>query len=106
MQFSTAAVHAAEEQHKASSKEAKHQELFPSLPPAVQARPAQASGETLNLLEEVVVCAVSCLLFVAQAKPAQSSPFGETWNLLTILCTVFLAIVYRTSQACAVKSVQ
>ncbi|KAL0035668.1 hypothetical protein WJX79_007021 [Trebouxia sp. C0005] len=44
-QFSTAAVHAAEEQREAASKEAKRQELFPSLSCSSSAtRPAQSTG--------------------------------------------------------------
>jgi len=46
-QFSTAAVHAAEEQREAASKEAKRQELFPSLSSSSSAtRPAQSTGES------------------------------------------------------------
>ncbi|DBB01557.1 TPA: hypothetical protein ACH3X1_000206 [Trebouxia sp. C0004] len=44
-QFSTAAVHAAEEQRAAASKEAKHQEVFPSLSSSsTLTRPAQSTG--------------------------------------------------------------
>ncbi|DBB05197.1 TPA: hypothetical protein ACH3X3_010439 [Trebouxia sp. C0006] len=44
-QFSTAAVHAAEEQREAASKEAKRQELFPSLSSSsTPTRPAQSTG--------------------------------------------------------------
>lgn len=47
VQFSTAAVHAAEEQREAASKEAKRQELFPSLSCSSSAtRPAQSTGES------------------------------------------------------------
>ncbi len=47
VQFSTAAVHAAEEQREAASKEAKRQELFPSLSSSsTPTRPAQATGES------------------------------------------------------------
>ena len=46
-QFSTAAVHAAEEQQEAASKEAKRQELFPSLSSSsTPTRPAQSTGES------------------------------------------------------------
>ena len=46
-QFSTAAVHAAEEQREAASKEAKRQELFPSLSSSsTPTRPAQSTGES------------------------------------------------------------
>ena len=47
VQFSTAAVHAAEEQREAASKEAKRQELFPSLSSSsTPTRPAQSTGES------------------------------------------------------------
>lgn len=48
-QFSTAAVHAAEEQREAASKEAKRQELFPSLSSSsTPTRPAQSTGTSAS----------------------------------------------------------
>ena len=52
-QFSTAAVHAAEEQREAASKEAKRQELFPSLSSSsTPTNPAQSTGESLPISHE------------------------------------------------------
>jgi len=55
-QFSTAAVHAAEEQREAASKEAKRQELFPSLSSSsTPTRPAQSTGESCPISHSLSV---------------------------------------------------
>ena len=75
VQFTTAAVHAAEEQQKACSQEAKHQELFPSLPTASQSKPSQQTTPG-KLLQCMLPCLL-CLDILGQTISISTATLGD-----------------------------